>query len=91
MPLQYALLLILCRINLVSFLFFIIVEYDIFYILLDIVKGDLVMIPNGDRKHLLFYLGTLILDFSQKLLAHLRRMVFSPVFITFVLTSDADD
>ncbi len=42
---------------------------------LDIERGHLVMIPNGDRKHLLFYLSTLIIDFTQQLLKQLERMV----------------
>eukprot|EP01133_Synstelium_polycarpum_P014594 gene14594-17255_t len=42
----------------------------------DLERGKFVMIPNvGDKKHLLFYLSTLLFDFSHTLLKHFEKMV----------------
>ncbi len=39
-------------------------------------KSNLIMIPNtADKKHLLFYLNTLLLDFAASLLNELENMV----------------
>ncbi|GAM26879.1 hypothetical protein SAMD00019534_100540 [Acytostelium subglobosum LB1] len=45
----------------------------------DFEPGKFVMIPNaGDQKHLLFYLNTLLFDFSLTLLRHFEKMVVEP-------------
>ncbi|EGG23862.1 histidine kinase [Cavenderia fasciculata] len=42
----------------------------------DLERGKFVMIPNvGDKKHLLFYLSTLLFDFSHTLLKHFEKMI----------------
>jgi hypothetical protein len=42
---------------------------------LDFAKDNLVMIPNGDQKRLLFYLNTLLLDFMATILKELETLV----------------
>lgn len=41
----------------------------------DFSKDNLIMIPNGDQKRLLFYLNTLLLDFMATILKELETLV----------------
>jgi hypothetical protein len=53
---------------------------------LDKAGGNVIMIPNGDKKHLAFYLSTLVQDFTARILVQLEQNTLAQANVPYIST-----